>query len=221
MSYVAIFDLDETIISCKSLFNAYQFFCFNHPDISFQERYASTIENIKKLQLAGVHRNEINRAFYSSFKGINKLEMEDLALDWFKQSLLNDKSFFNQAVLDELRAHQLREAIIIIVSGSFLECVKPVADYLGVSDLICIELECAKGCFTGNISGIQTIGEGKLLALNHFIKKSGLSLKGSYAYGDHPSDLPMLELADHRVIVGDNDIMLDKAFKASWDTLSV
>lgn len=218
MSYLAFFDLDETLISCKSLMDVFQFYCENSGVEEHLKRYKHTMTSIKNMLNLDIDRNEINRFFYQAFKGIAKVDMERLALVWFEKKRQN-LDFFHENIVNELKKHQALGATTVIVSGSFNECVKCVADYLNVKHIVCIELEHKNGIYTGEIFGEQTIGKGKRYAVESLIDKNHWSVAGSFAYADHISDLPFLEIAQYPVVVGDDAVLLDHARQHSWKVM--
>lgn len=57
----------------------------------------------------------------------------------------------------------------VFISGSMRPILSPVANYLGVKDILCAPLEFTdKGRLTGEIGTPQTIGSGKKEALIQF-----------------------------------------------------
>lgn len=211
-SYVAFFDLDETIIHSKSLIEVYKaYFISERREKDFNE----SMEYFKDLQSKSISRNTLNTLFYENFFGLSREKMMKVIQNWFLQN--KEKiDFFNQPVLKELREHQMNGATIIIISGSFYDCVAPIAHYLNVSDFLCIDLAHHNNIYTGKINGIQTIGEGKLTAISDYIKKNNLDLKGSYGYGDHVSDLPFLNFVENPVVVGSNCELITVAESKNW-----
>jgi HAD superfamily hydrolase (TIGR01490 family) len=217
-NYIALFDLDETIINCKSLFEVYKTYCIKEiPD--GVSHFKKILQRIHIMQRNGISRNEINRNFYREFLGISQNKMILSIKNWFNVNMLYG-NLFNSIVVNELRRHQAAGATIIIVSGSFGDCVSLIADHLNVKDFLCINLELVNGIYTGEISGIQTIGDGKLKALIQYISQKQLPTKSSYGYGDHMSDLPFLKFVEHPNVVGMNEELLKFAHRHSWPILS-
>ena|SRR3990167_553012 len=201
---LAIFDLDETIIRRKSLFDVYRAYLQAE---NTEEKWQAILEKMNALREQKISREVINLEFYRSFLAFSKIKMKTIAQQWFNENVKSE-NFFNQAVVRALRIHQKNGYEIIIVSGSFYEAILPIANYLNVSSILCISLAHDNDIYTGKIIGIQTIGEGKKTAL----KQSGLNLKGSFGYGDHISDLPFLSLVENPVVV-ENDAELTKVAK--------
>lgn len=86
---------------------------------------------------------------------------------------------------------------VILVTAS-IECyVIPIAQALGIDEVICTKLERdSTGAFTGRIEGANCYGEEKVNRLKDYL---GDQCNGSLisAYSDHQSDLPLLKFAAH------------------------
>lgn len=221
MSYCAFFDLDETILNCKTMVEVYAHY---HRFITQSETLGQAkFERIWNLICAfrdttNAPRSEVNKVFYRTFYGIEQHVMQAACQDWFHTV---GQTKLNPIVCEEIRKHQDNGAKIVIVSGSFEDCVQPIAQYLGISDYLCAQLCVADGHYTGEMHNpTPVIGEGKAISIKSFTKQYNLPLTNSYAYGDHDSDLPMLSLADHPVVVGDNHILAQHAQSHGWAKLT-
>ena len=82
-----------------------------------------------------------------------------------------------------------------VVSGGFIEVVRPLADDLGITYAQANTLEVADGKLTGRVLGEVVDREGKARALAHFAQNEGLPLERTVAIGDGANDLDMLALA--------------------------
>ncbi|MCX7121987.1 MAG: HAD-IB family hydrolase [Gammaproteobacteria bacterium] len=218
--YIAIFDLDETIINCKSLFEVYKTHCLSeNGPLMGQRKFDIMIQDIKSYQANNMPRDELNKLFYGYFSGISRHAMLQSIKNWFLDNCKKD-NFFNQLVLEALRQHQRNGARVIILSGSFSDCVSVIAEYLNVTDFLSINLACVNDIYTGKMMGIQTIGEGKLLAILNYIQKLNLKMEGSYGYGDHISDLPFLNAVENPVAVGNNVDLMAIAHANNWRSIN-
>jgi phosphoserine phosphatase len=64
------------------------------------------------------------------------------------------------------------------------------------------------------------IGPGKAHAIEKFIADRGIDLARSFAYGDHHSDIHMLEMVAHPVVVGNEPEMVEQAKRSGWPILN-
>ena len=219
MSYCAFFDLDETIIKAKSMFAVIEeYYRLNSRfKLLAKLRFLDFKICLSKFAIKNPDRNKINRFYYEKLSGFSLIKMNMAGKEWVAR---NKDNIFNSKILMEIERHRKCNAEIIIVTGSFNECAKPIADYLGINHVICAELEEIDGLYTGNMLSQPVIGEGKARAIVNFIKEKELSLCNSYAYGDHDSDISMLSLADNSVVVGNNCRLVEHAKKQNWLVIS-
>jgi HAD superfamily phosphoserine phosphatase-like hydrolase len=119
-------------------------------------------------------------------------------------------------VVSALTSHQKNEATIIVVTGSFYECILPIVTCLEIEHVVCAKLEKVSDCYTGKMLSEPTIGKGKANALKEYLKDKKLSLEGSFAYGDHESDISMLSMANYPVVVGNNPILARHGKHHGW-----
>ncbi|MGQ0710032.1 MAG: HAD-IB family hydrolase [Rhodoferax sp.] len=193
---MAVFDLDETLIRCKSMFSflEYSLVARLGPEVggvAYQRALAALEEDRQRLA-----REDVNRRFWRHFGGWRLEDLAALAQDWFRELVAKTDPFIPET-LARWRGHQAAGHQTVLLSGSAEFIVAPVAQALGADAVLAIELaQQADGSASGEIKGIQTIGVGKAKALAGFL---ALGRQGSqvFGYGDHASDLPFLQLCDH------------------------
>lgn len=146
--------------------------------------------------------------------------VKNLGLKWFKSNLLKSDGFFKIQIVNELIRHKENGGQVVFVSGSFPPCVSPVAKHFGVEHVLSTDLEVLNGVYTGKINPPQIIGKGKAEAIRRFLEQRGYhDYERCFAYGDHMSDLSMLELVGHpRVVAGDNSLEAHAKTKG-WEIL--
>lgn len=213
------FDVDETLIHMKSMFAFFRHWALNikkDPELLayFEAHFA-------ELRQSGTSRSVLNRVYYQFFKGEDPSELTKCGQQWMLAQLKDPDSFFIADTLEVLRQYQEIGYEAVFVSGSFYEILKPLADYLNVKHTLCIHLEIDRaGNYTGEFTGIQTIAEGKALAIKEFLKDKDVDLKQCLAFGDDMSDLPMLELVGNPVVVGMNTLLAERGEYMGWRILS-
>jgi phosphoserine phosphatase len=108
---------------------------------------------------------------------------------------------------------------VIIASASFYPIVKEAALDFGADGFIATQMEIKDGCYTGKTICDPPEGEQKLLQLRQYLDdRHG---KGNWdlvwAYGDHFSDVPLMESATNAVAI-DPDRRLERIAKArNWE----
>lgn len=101
-------------------------------------------------------------------------------------------------ILERLHWHRSQGHVTVLVSGSVRYMLEPVVADLGIAHLLCSDLEEGPdGLLTGKTSGRLCMGDHKRRLVNQLIQEVDVDLGASYAYGDHHSDLPLLEMVGH------------------------
>ncbi len=95
----------------------------------------------------------------------------------------------------------------------------PIADELGIADLIATELEIAAGTFTGRNVGVLNMREGKVTRLKAWLATEGFSdtsLADAIFYSDSINDLPLLSVVGRPIVVDPDARLEAAALAASW-----
>lgn len=77
----------------------------------------------------------------------------------------------------------------------------------------------ADGVYTGEPAGLFIYGPDKALAIERLAAERGFDLAECYAYSDSASDLPMLRLVGHAVVVNPDHELLRVAREEGWEVL--
>lgn len=212
---VALFDVDGTLIRGTSLFRflEYRMAAEGRPAADYHRERG----RLAGLTAGGAARAVTNREYFASYRGLAVGKVAELGRDWFAAERAQG-SFFHSEAVRALFRHRSRGHLVVLVSGSFAPCLTPVAEALGVETVLCTEPEISDGRFTGEVAA-PMIGERKAAAIAGLL---GAAEVGElWAYGDHPSDLPMLETASAPVVVGDDPRLADVATARGWRKLPV
>src|SRR5262245_10297663 len=122
-----------------------------------------------------------------------------------------------EEALDLIREHQAAGRRVFIVSASPEEIVAPLAQYLGVDEAIatraCLDDD---GRYTGDVE-FYAYGPFKAEAIRDVADLEGIDLTRSYAYSDSITDLPMLEVVGHPVVVNPDRDLLRAAREREWE----
>lgn len=184
---LAIFDFDGTITEKDSVI---QFAKFTYPKNKFWLKFILIAPVLlgRKLRLISSHKLlELFLRLY--FKGWGKDPLEKAGKDFAYKKL---PGIINHSARDRIKWHQVEGHKIVIATASCPEWIKPWAEKLNI-DLIASELEYEDGRFTGILKGGHCSGEGKKRRILQALDLD--KYEYIYAYGDQPSDRPMLELA--------------------------
>lgn len=212
------FDVDETIISVKSMFD---FIDHIEKFETHRNRLVFRVKAIRRviflLSKLGVKRININKIFYYAFYGSNIDALSEIGRDWFFRSSRKD-NFYIKETIDYLKELQCKGYKIVFVSGSFRPCLEPLAESLGIEDLLCTELGINDRREVCNLAQ-QAIGEKKAELVTMFLKKHNSNPDDCIAVGDDISDLDMLLSVGNRVIVPRCEKLKGFAKNQNWRIL--
>jgi HAD superfamily hydrolase (TIGR01490 family) len=216
----AFFDVDDTLVSLKTMFTFAEFYWRHVSNVRVlgaarQAVFAARFALLRRLNVA---REVINRDYYRQFRGRPVSEIEDAVREWYS-GLRRRADLFHPAVLGALEEHRRDGLEPVLVSGSSQEILAPLAAELGINHVLATRLERRRGRLTGEIIPPQTIGKGKALAVLSFLREVAGDGSRSFAYGDHDSDVPMLECVGNAVVVTREERMRALARSRVWAVL--
>lgn len=218
--HAAFFDIDNTLLNLKSMF-AFQEYFYAHASTQ-RGAFATYAEFVADLHAAAAphDRLALNRRFYESFRGRRVDEVSQLAKQWFGAALAQhgDRLWIASAL--HLAGHLRRRGYLLVaVSGSAHEILRPLLQHLEFDACLATTLESDEGVYTGRIVLPQVIGDGKAAAMRRFADAHGIDLQRCIACGDHLTDLPMLEAADKQFVVRGDPALERVAMARGWQML--
>lgn len=122
-----------------------------------------------------------------------------------------------EEALDLIRQHRADGHLVVIISASPEEIVRPLAEYLGADVAIGTEAELDE---EGRYSGLlkrYAYGPAKADAMRELAAARDIDLAASYAYSDSVTDVPMLEVVGHPVAVNPDRPLLRVAREREWE----
>ncbi len=200
----AFFDVDETVITAKSMFAFLRYWMERHGDDG--SGYARRAGELRQIAASGRPREEGNRLYYRYFAGAVAAEVQAVGRAWYATYRAGPEAFVG-AALAALERHRRAGHRIVLVSGSFTACLTPLAEDLGADLVLCSEpLTSEDGRYTGEVRR-SMIGEAKRDAVTAEIAAANLDPRDCFAYGDHASDLDMLAAVGNPVVVGNDPVL--------------
>ncbi|EMN3922050.1 TPA: HAD family hydrolase [Citrobacter amalonaticus] len=212
-SVVAFFDVDETVITIKSMFHFYRYWCdcrsALHEYDQFNEKFTDALQQ-------GASREKLNKMYYLQFKGVNISVLNAAGKKWFYK-FFSDSELYIQATITALKEHKKNGHQTVFVSGSMLPLLRPLAEQLGVDAILCTSLQLTgDNVLTGEIGSLQTIGEGKKEAVLSYLNKIDILPENCFSYGDDISDIPMLSVTGNPVCIGGVSVLAEYARNNKW-----
>ncbi|MGO2580097.1 HAD family hydrolase [Halomonas sp. AOP25-F1-15] len=214
---LAIFDLDNTLLSTDS-------------DHAWGEFL------LEQGVVDPIAYHEANERFMADYNA-GKLDMAafvEVALKPLADNLPEQLSAWHQQFMaskiephilpkaEELLArHRTQGDTLLIITATNRFITAPIAERLGVDNLIAVNPEVKEGRYTGRVSGIPSFREGKVTRLNQWLEHQDISMDGAWFYSDSHNDLPLLEKVDHPVAVDPDDTLRQVAEERQWRIMSL
>jgi HAD superfamily hydrolase (TIGR01490 family) len=182
-----------------------------------------------------------NDEFYAHYKA-GTLDIADyvrfatdaIRLQGAANSIAAHDQFMRTTVLPALnseaqalvQAHRDAGDEIVIVTATNEFVTRPIAEALGVRELIAVELardSAGDGWITGEIKGIPSAREGKVTRVEHWLAARGWGWADvdSTFYSDSINDLPLLERVNHPVATNPDDRLRAIATQRGWRILEL
>lgn len=213
---IAFFDVDGTLTTEATIFSFLRF----HLATTGRsvEAYAAERRRLRELVATTGSREIANRAYFRTYAEVEVAVAHRQGEEWFEGELRRG-GFLHEDVVAAARALRRAGAAIVLVSGSFPPCLEPLARLLDADEIRCSRPAETAGRYTGDLEGEPMIGDAKARAVELVTRRRGVDPADCVAYGDHSSDLPMLDAVGSAVVVGDDPVLIARATARSWDVL--
>ena len=217
---LALFDLDHTLIPMDSDYAWGQFTvdigwrdaeAFGRANDVFYERYkAGTLDIAEYIRFATAaireHGMEKSIAAHADYMGA-----------------VVQKSITQQA-RDLVQRHRDAGDVVVIVTATNEFVTRPIAQALGVQELLATELERGPdGWFTGEIRGEPNMREGKVRRMQQWLAQHQWDWSDveSTFYSDSTNDIPLLEKVDTPVATNPDERLRALAAQRGWRILDL
>lgn len=214
---LAIFDLDNTLIGGDSDNLWGQYLCDRKlVDVAgFAERNDQFYEDYKTGSL------DIDAYLRFALGPLKGQSLDELSA-WHREFM---RTVIQPIMLPKAKAliaeHRAQGHTLLIITATNVFITRPIAEALGINNLLGCEAEIVDGLYTGEPSGVPSYREGKVTRLNEWLAQRGESMEGAYFYSDSQHDLALLDLVDNPVAVDPDDTLLARAQEAGWPILSL
>jgi HAD superfamily hydrolase (TIGR01490 family) len=180
------FDLDGTLLAPPSLewrFLAHLIACDEISGANITRWLGRCSKAILRDRIRAVEGNKLYLA------GLR----ESLVTEWRAAAASDYPPFFLEGVA-RLAWHQTQRHRVFLVTGTLGPLARAVAHRFPCPvEIVASELDVLDGHWTGWLAGAHMSNRGKASAIRALAARHALDLPQSYAYGNHRTDLPMLE----------------------------
>ena len=221
---LALFDLDHTLLPIDSDYSWGQFTAalgwvdaveFTRQNDAFYAQYkAGTLDIFEYARFA-------TAAF------VRQGEAKSLAAHADYMRTVVQPALTPQA-LELVQQHKDKGATVIVVTATNEFVTRPIAQAFGADELMAVDLERdttpgGSGWFTGEVRGIPSFREGKVLRVEAWLAARGLGWSDVHStfYSDSINDLPLLEKANVPVATNPDDPLRAIAQARGWRILEL
>ena len=214
---LAIFDLDNTLLSGDSDYLWGEFLCDRQiVDRDFYER-----ENQRFYEEYKQGKLDFFVVLDFSLRRLSQHDMQQLHA-WHREFMKEKIEPLITPRAEELVAmHRERGDTLLIVTATNAFVTAPIAARFGIDNLIATNPEIVAGRYTGHVSGEPSYRQGKVVRLREWLAMHGEMLDGSWFYSDSHNDVPLLEIVDNPVVVDPDEILAREAESRGWPVISL
>jgi HAD superfamily hydrolase (TIGR01490 family) len=209
-SLAALFDVDNTLVpgeACEVRFFRY---LWKRGLVGWLELRRSLTWLVRHGPRPSIHPLRERKLY---LEGKDPTVIEACAREFFQREMIGLLSAKGK---DRLEAHRQSGHQLILVSGAPDFLITPLAEMLNVPTLFAARLECRDAIYTGAVIPPLPYGKGKRELIESHAKEKGLDLASSFAYGDSPGDIEILELVGYPVVVNPIRGMARTARDRGW-----
>jgi len=214
---LAIFDLDNTLLAGDSDYLWGRFLC------------AKGIVDSELYEAA-------NQRFYEDYKlgtldidAFLRFSLAPLALHSVEQLAAWHTEFMQEFIepiilpqaVDLIEKHRARGDYPLIITATNAFVTEPIAQRLGVADILATQPEMQDGRYTGRYVGTPTFQQGKIKALHDWTGAQPNPFEKTWFYSDSRNDLPLLEQVTHPVAVDADPVLTAEAARRGWPQISL
>lgn len=214
---LAIFDLDNTLLDGDSDYLWGQFLAQQgHVDAASYEK-----ENQRFYDEYVEGTLDIFEFLEFSLAPLSQMDMDGLSklhnqfMDECIRPAITKKS---RALIQE---HVDNIDTLLIITATNLFITAPIADELGIQNILATEPEIINNRYSGKVFGTPCFREGKVERLTDWLKKTGGNLADSCFYSDSHNDLPLLEMVTKAIAVDPDETLRSHAEIKGWDIISL
>jgi len=218
MKRLVLFDLDETLLAGDSDYQWGQMLIdagvlereiYEARNLEFYEKYKAGVLNLPEflafqLKPLAQHSRAQLEAWHARFMTTKVLPM------------------VRPGARPLIARHS--DAVTAIITATNRFVTWPIAQALGVPNLLATELEEVDGRFTGRARGIPCFREGKVRRLEQWLSSRGERLSDydeSWFYTDSINDLPLLSAVTRPIATHPDDRLRAQAVERGWPIISL
>ncbi|WP_027965075.1 HAD family hydrolase [Halalkalibacillus halophilus] len=161
-------------------------------------------------------KHQFFRSFVRSMKGKSKEELQE----FFTVLAQNDLEKVNEPLVKKVKEHRANGDDVVVLSGALIPFLHAFVREVDLEDVDTIgtQLEYdSNNICTGRMSKIVN-GDEKVNQITQWLKRNNKKKDSEtlYAYADSDTDMPLLHMVDHPVVVNPDEDMKKAAKDNHW-----
>jgi HAD superfamily hydrolase (TIGR01490 family) len=207
----AFFDVDRTIVSC----NTGRLFLRDlrrRGEVSFF-RMLRALGWMAKYHLSLIDLQWVATRLAGEMAGRLEREFADTCRKWVEKDVL---PLVVPGAREKIEKHRAEGHLLAILSTSPNYVTEPLAEMLGIEEVMSTRFEVDAGHFTGRLLGPACVGKGKVHWAEDLGTRRQVDLSQSWFYTDSYTDMPMLERVGNRVVVNPDPRLKRIAKRRGW-----
>jgi HAD superfamily hydrolase (TIGR01490 family) len=209
---MAVFDLEGTLLASNVIEGYLWLRLADLPARDWPGELANVARSLPKyLATERRDRSAFLREVYRRYAGASLAGLQQLVAEEASDLLLSRVS---PAGLRQVRAHRACGHHTVLLTGALDVLVEPLRPLF--DEVVAARLGVRDGRCTGYLAEPPVVGEARAEWLTHRAARLAADLRGSYAYGDSHSDLPLLERVGNPVVVNPDPALYQTARARRW-----
>lgn len=217
---LALFDLDNTLIAGDSDFEWAQFL-IEKKALDRELHEARNLEFYEQYKAGTLDIHEFLDFQLKPLSRHPRAQLESWRSEFLTKRIIPLVAPGTRKLIEN---HILDGDLCIIITATNSFVTAPIAQILGINNLIATEPEIKDGEFTGKIVGTPCFREGKIERLEAWLDQHNLtwlSFLQSWFYSDSLNDLPLLCKVTHPVAVDPDSVLKKHAEENDWTVMSL
>jgi len=207
----AFFDVDRTIVSV----NTGRLFLRDlrrRGEISFFRAMRALVW-MAKYHLSLIDLQWVATRLAGEMAGQDEREFAATCRQWVERDVL---PLVVPGARGQIEKHRAEGHVLAILSTSPTYVTQPLAEVLGIDEVMSTRFEVDDGHFTGRLIGPACVGPGKVHWAEDLGARRQLDLSQSWFYTASYTDMPMLERVGNRVVVNPDPRLRRMAKRRGW-----
>lgn len=208
---IAFFDMDRTVLRINSG-TAWVKFLRRRGEIS-RLRMVRALGWALQYRLSILDMETLSEKLVADLAGHPEDDMVAKCAIWYRDEIRHTIARDAERAIARHRADGER---VVLLTSATPYIAAPLAETLGLDDVICSRLEVHGGRFTGRVVKPICYGAGKVRLAETWARPREVDLGGASFYTDSYTDLPMLERVGRPIAVNPDPRLAREARRRGW-----